>query len=94
MINNQFVEDATKIYLISYNTAMEQVRNTSLATQAAFMVTKMICDKIENKQELKANADIMGMIVAQAMRNKAYTGSKKGKETTKKDEQSADTEAG
>lgn len=82
MIDNKFIEDVTKIYLISYNTALKEVKNQTLAAQAAFMVTTIICKEIEEHQ--KSEAGIMGMMQCLAAMQ----------EVIKSDEQSAETAAG
>lgn len=47
-----FIENATKAYIISYNTAMEMTNNTNMAMQVAFCVV-MSYMTITKPQEMK-----------------------------------------
>ena len=55
MIDTNQIESLTKAYIVSYNTALKEVRNPDLAVQIAMSTTSIICMINNANNENKEN---------------------------------------
>ena len=82
MINAKDVENLTKAYLHSFNTALSETRNPSLAGQAAATVLMSICSVILPREQQTASP--LEALMAAVMHNAVKA--KKGVKDEKADE--------
>jgi hypothetical protein len=88
MINARDVENLTKAYLHSFNTALSETHNPSLAGQAAATVLMSICAVVLPKEQTNVNP--LEAIMTAVMRNAVETKNGDERDDSKKEDKQAD----